>query len=97
MAHSVVYMEAWVRWLLCNDIIPKAIPLSHFFERLCLSGAFHHVTLHTTRLQNECLLTRLATMLGMLHTKSLSEHSKQTGESVARESQWIMCTLSADS
>ena len=31
MAHSVVYMQAWVRWLLCNDIIPKAIPLS---ERL---------------------------------------------------------------
>ena len=31
MAHSVVYDQAWVRWLLCNDIIPKAIPLS---ERL---------------------------------------------------------------
>lgn len=31
MAHSVVYYQAWVRWLLCNDIIPKAIPLS---ERL---------------------------------------------------------------
>ena len=27
MAHSVVYMQAWVRWLLCNDIIPKAITL----------------------------------------------------------------------
>ena len=31
MAHSVVHMQAWVRWVLCNDIIPKAIPLS---ERL---------------------------------------------------------------
>ena len=31
MAHSVVYYQARVRWLLCNDIIPKAIPLS---ERL---------------------------------------------------------------
>ena len=30
MAHSVIYYQAWVRWL-CNDIIPKAIPLS---ERL---------------------------------------------------------------
>ena len=28
MAHSVVFYQAWVRWLLCNDIIPKAIPLS---------------------------------------------------------------------
>ena len=28
MAHSVVYYQVWVRWLLCNDIIPKAIPLS---------------------------------------------------------------------
>ena len=27
MAHSVVYYQAWVRWLLCNDIIPKAITL----------------------------------------------------------------------
>ena len=31
MAHSVVYMQTWVRWLLCNDIITKANPLS---ERL---------------------------------------------------------------
>ena len=31
MEHSVVYYQAWVRWLLCNDIITKAIPLS---ERL---------------------------------------------------------------
>ena len=31
MAHSVVYNQAWVIWLLCNDNIPKAIPLS---ERL---------------------------------------------------------------
>ena len=31
MAHSVVYMQARVRWVLCNDIITKAIPLS---ERL---------------------------------------------------------------
>ena len=46
---------------------------------------------------DECLLTRLATMHGVLHTKSLSEHSKQTGASVAREWQWMMCTLSADS
>ena len=38
----------------------------------------------------------LATMHGVLHTKSLSMHSKQTGASVAEGSQWIMCTLSAD-
>ena len=31
MTHSVVDDQSWVRWLLCNDIIPKAIPLS---ERL---------------------------------------------------------------
>ena len=31
MAHSVAYMQAWVRWLLCDDIIPKAIAIS---ERL---------------------------------------------------------------
>ena len=31
MTHSIVDDQAWVRWLLCNDIIPKAIPLS---ERL---------------------------------------------------------------
>ena len=31
MTHSVVDDQAWVRWLLCNDIMPKAIPLS---ERL---------------------------------------------------------------
>ena len=28
MTHSFVYYQAWVRWFLCNDIIPKAIPLS---------------------------------------------------------------------
>ena len=33
MAHSVVYYQAWVRWLLCNDIIPKAIPLSECLEQ----------------------------------------------------------------
>ena len=31
MTHSVVYIQARVRWLFCNDITPKAIPLS---ERL---------------------------------------------------------------
>ena len=31
MAHSIVDDQTWVRWLFCNDIIPKAIPLS---ERL---------------------------------------------------------------
>ena len=25
MTHSIVYYQAWVRWLLCNHIIPKAI------------------------------------------------------------------------
>ena len=30
-AHSVVYYQARVRWVLCNDTITKAIPLS---ERL---------------------------------------------------------------
>ena len=33
MAHSVMYYQAWVRWLLCNDIIPKAIPLSERLEQ----------------------------------------------------------------
>ena len=33
MTHSVVYYQAWVRWLLCNDIIPKAIPLSERLEQ----------------------------------------------------------------
>ena len=28
IAHTVVYYQAWVRWLLCNDINTKAIPLS---------------------------------------------------------------------
>ena len=28
MTHTVVYYQAWVRWMLCNDIIPKAIPPS---------------------------------------------------------------------
>ena len=31
MTHRVIYYQARVRWLLCNNIIPKAIPLS---ERL---------------------------------------------------------------
>ena len=26
--HSIMCYQTWVRWLLCNDIIPKAIPLS---------------------------------------------------------------------
>ena len=33
MAHSVVYNQAWVIWLLCNDNIPKAIPLSERLAR----------------------------------------------------------------
>ena len=44
----------------------------------------------------KCPLTKLTTMCGVLHTKSLSIHSKQTGASAVEESQWIMCTLSAD-
>ena len=46
---------------------------------------------------DECLLIRLATTHGVLHTRFLSKHSKQTGASAARESQWTMCTLSPDS
>ena len=38
MAHSVVYHQAWVRWLLCNDIIPKAIPLSQCLLHNVSSG-----------------------------------------------------------
>ena len=38
----------------------------------------------------------LATMHGVLHTKSLSIHSKQAGANAVEESQWIMCTLCAD-
>ena len=33
IAHSVVYYQAWVRWLLCNDIIPKAILLSQWLAQ----------------------------------------------------------------
>ena len=49
MAHSVVYYQAWVRWLLCNDIITKAIPLS---ERLtqCTHLARHANTIKLTEL-----------------------------------------------
>ena len=36
MTHSVVDDQAWVRWLLCNNIIPKAIPLSE-----CLAQGPH--------------------------------------------------------
>ena len=40
MAHSVADDQAWVRWLLCNDIIPKAIPLSERLEQ-CPNLAGH--------------------------------------------------------
>ena len=43
MKHSVVDDQAWVRWLLCNDIIPKAIPLS---ERLAQCP---HLAAHNTK------------------------------------------------
>ena len=33
IAYSVVYMQARVRWLLCNDIITKAIPLSQWLAQ----------------------------------------------------------------
>ena len=36
MRYSVVYYQAWVRWLLCNDIIPKAIPLSREISLLAI-------------------------------------------------------------
>ena len=45
MTHSVVYYQAWVRWLLCNDIIPKAIPLS---ERLAQCP---HLTAHVNTMK----------------------------------------------
>ena len=51
MAHSVVYYQARVRWLLCNDIIPKAIPLS---ERLTQCP-------HLARHANTIKLIELAT------------------------------------
>ena len=41
MTHSVVYHQAWVRWLLCNDIIPKAIPLSQCLLAQCPELAEH--------------------------------------------------------
>ena len=52
MAHSVVYMQIWVRELLCNDIIPKAIPLS---ERLTQCP-------HLVRHANIIKLTKFARM-----------------------------------
>ena len=49
MAHSVVYYQARVRWLLCNDIIHKAISLS---ERLtqCPHLATHANTIKLVEL-----------------------------------------------
>ena len=47
MTHNVVvYYQAWVRWMLCNDIIPKAIPPS---SMTCSMSSFgktcqHHQT-----------------------------------------------------
>ena len=46
MAHSVVFMQAWMRWVLCNDIIPKAVLP---FSMTCSMSSFgrtcqHHQT-----------------------------------------------------
>ena len=49
MAHSVLYHQAWVRWLLCNDIIPKAIPLSQCLAQ-CPELAKHPNTKRLTEL-----------------------------------------------
>ena len=49
MAHSVVYYQAWERWLLCNDIIPKPIPLSHLAQ--CPELAEHSNTKNSLSMQ----------------------------------------------
>ena len=36
MAQSIVDDQACVRWLFCNDIIPKAIPLSREISLLAI-------------------------------------------------------------
>ena len=49
MAHSVVYYQAWVRRVLCNDIITKAIPLSHKLAQ-CAHLARHANTIKLIKL-----------------------------------------------
>ena len=48
------------------------------------------------RESHKCIVTTLTTMHGVLHTKSLRTQQTDSA-SVARESQWMKCTLSADS
>ena len=60
------------------------------------SDSVEHEHLENVVFYVGCPSTKLATMHGVLHTKSLFMHSKQTGASAVEESQWIMCTLSAD-
>ena len=49
MTHSVVYIQAWLRWLLCNGIIPKAIPLSQCLTQ-CPQFARHSNTIKLSEL-----------------------------------------------
>ena len=43
MAHSVVHHQAWVWWLVCNHIMPKAIALSEWLAE-CAHLASHAIT-----------------------------------------------------
>ena len=69
MAHSVVYMEAWVRWLLCNDIIPKAIPLS---QRLTQCP-------HLAKHANTIKLIKLATMRWLWYVRDCPSRTRTGG------------------
>ena len=64
--HSVVDDQAWVRWLLCNDIIPKAIPLS---ERLVQCP---HLAAHI----NTKKLIELARTHRLWYTQDCSSHMR---------------------
>ena len=66
MAHSIIYYQAWVRWLLCNDIIPKAIPLS---ERLAQCP---HLAGHV----NTMKLVELARTHRLWYTQDCSSHMR---------------------
>ena len=64
MTHSIIYYQAWVRWLLCNNIIPKAIPLS---ERLAQCP---HLAGHI----NTMKLVELARTYQLWYTQDCSSH-----------------------
>ena len=59
-------------------------------------GSVDHGYLENVLFCVGCPDTKNATMYDALHIKSLSIHSKHIGANVACESQWTMCTSSAN-